>query len=321
MAQYSTNLSIAVSRPHPVLLHDPLKVRMSMSHLGVEIPHDNNEIISWYIFCLFLHLAVEVIFAIVAAVIGRCIALDDGDVGVPSPQSQTNQSVADRLPLHHTSLQALFQDEGYSLVVPIFLQENRMVSLVLVFNLPVPVHLHSLTSKICRLYLLISLFTCVSFPVSHIVLTFQNPILVLVFALGPPVAHLSSSSWWESEGVVLVSPGVDRAGMVVFIAVSVRLRFLPVGVVSPELNTQTLMFLFGIILGITTTHTRVTSRIPYCNSLLFGLPQSTINRLQMMQNKAAHVITRTKKNDHITPVLQSLHWLTTTVYTVQPLVI
>jgi hypothetical protein len=29
----------------------------------------------------------------------------------------------------------------------------------------------------------------------------------------------------------------------------------------------------------------------------------------MMQNKAARVITKTKKKDHITPVLKALHWL------------
>ena len=46
-----------------------------------------------------------------------------------------------------------------------------------------------------------------------------------------------------------------------------------------------------------------------CNSLLYGLPQHLISRLQSIQNTAARVVTRTGKFDHITPVLKQLHWL------------
>ena len=34
-----------------------------------------------------------------------------------------------------------------------------------------------------------------------------------------------------------------------------------------------------------------------------------LQRLQRAQNTAARIVTRTKKLDHITPVLQQLHWL------------
>ena len=33
------------------------------------------------------------------------------------------------------------------------------------------------------------------------------------------------------------------------------------------------------------------------------------NRLQKVQNQAARIVTLTKKRDHISPVLESLHWL------------
>ena len=53
----------------------------------------------------------------------------------------------------------------------------------------------------------------------------------------------------------------------------------------------------------------MTSRLDYCNALLGGCPASLINRLQIVQNAAARVLTRTRKYDHITPILSSLHWL------------
>ena len=56
-------------------------------------------------------------------------------------------------------------------------------------------------------------------------------------------------------------------------------------------------------------HSLVISRLDYGNVLLYGLPQTQLSRLQRIQNKAARVITRTPRRDHITPVLYDLHWL------------
>ena len=53
----------------------------------------------------------------------------------------------------------------------------------------------------------------------------------------------------------------------------------------------------------------ITSRIDYCNSLLIGANAKCINRLQAIQNKAARLITKSRKYDHITPILRDLHWL------------
>ena len=54
----------------------------------------------------------------------------------------------------------------------------------------------------------------------------------------------------------------------------------------------------------------VISRLDHCNSLLYGLPQKDINKLQRVQNMAARLISLTKKRDHITPILRDqLHWL------------
>lgn len=56
-------------------------------------------------------------------------------------------------------------------------------------------------------------------------------------------------------------------------------------------------------------HAFITSRLDYCNSLYVGLDKRSLRRLQLVQNAAARLLTSTKKRDHITPVLASLHWL------------
>ena len=53
----------------------------------------------------------------------------------------------------------------------------------------------------------------------------------------------------------------------------------------------------------------VSSKLDHCNSLLYGLPAYQLAKLQVLQNTAARVVSLTRKYDHITPVLQSLHWL------------
>ncbi len=56
-------------------------------------------------------------------------------------------------------------------------------------------------------------------------------------------------------------------------------------------------------------HAFMTSRLDYCNALLGGCSACLINKLQMVQNAAARVLTRTKKYEHISPVMSTLHWL------------
>ena len=53
----------------------------------------------------------------------------------------------------------------------------------------------------------------------------------------------------------------------------------------------------------------VMTRLDYCNALLLGQSRSALHGLQVAQNSAARVITRTSRRQHITPVLKDLHWL------------
>lgn len=64
-----------------------------------------------------------------------------------------------------------------------------------------------------------------------------------------------------------------------------------------QANTETLM------------NTFITCRIDYCNALLSGLPKKNTAQLQLLQNSAARVWTRTRKRAHSTPILKSLHYL------------
>ena len=59
----------------------------------------------------------------------------------------------------------------------------------------------------------------------------------------------------------------------------------------------------------TLIHAFVTSHLDYCNSLLAGIPQYQLQRLQKVLNAAARLIYQSPRHSHITPILISLHRL------------
>ena len=56
-------------------------------------------------------------------------------------------------------------------------------------------------------------------------------------------------------------------------------------------------------------HAFISSRLDYCNALLYGLPDTLQGKVQRVLHIAARVVTQTPPRDHITPVLKDLHWL------------
>ena len=53
----------------------------------------------------------------------------------------------------------------------------------------------------------------------------------------------------------------------------------------------------------------MTSRLEYCNSLLYGINGYLVSQLLRCQNDAALIVSLRRIYDHIAPVLKDLHWL------------
>ena len=50
-------------------------------------------------------------------------------------------------------------------------------------------------------------------------------------------------------------------------------------------------------------------RLDYCNSLLYGAPSMSLDRLQRSQDMLARVVTQSSSRTSARPLSQSLHWL------------
>ena len=53
----------------------------------------------------------------------------------------------------------------------------------------------------------------------------------------------------------------------------------------------------------------VASKLDYCNSILYNIPNRKINKVQSVQNCLARVVTHSSRFCKVTSLLKSLHWL------------
>ena len=60
---------------------------------------------------------------------------------------------------------------------------------------------------------------------------------------------------------------------------------------------------------ITLVHAFVTSRLDFCNSIFYSLPDSLVTRVQTVQNATAKCLTGARKYDSATVARKALHWL------------
>ena len=136
-----------------------------------------------------------------------------------------------------------------------------------------------------------------------------------VLLLGPKVQrnrlHLDSLMVGDSEICVPITGSIRNLGAyfdsdlsmnahVTKVCQAIHLHLRNIGKVRKYLDFDTTTIL---------VHSLVTSRLDYCNSLRLGVPKQTLNRLQMVQNHAARLITLSKRRNHVQPILKSLHWL------------
>ena len=59
----------------------------------------------------------------------------------------------------------------------------------------------------------------------------------------------------------------------------------------------------------TLVHAFISSRLDYCNSIMFETTNLVMRKLQAIQNAVARLVTGLSRHKHISAALMDLHWL------------
>jgi hypothetical protein len=74
-------------------------------------------------------------------------------------------------------------------------------------------------------------------------------------------------------------------------------------------NIRSIRNLLTDVAAATLIHSLVSTKLDYCNSLLYGLPKYKIKKMQRIQNVAARILTKSNNDCNIKAILKDLHWL------------
>ena len=96
---------------------------------------------------------------------------------------------------------------------------------------------------------------------------------------------------------------MDSSKWIFILIASVRLHFIT------YITSEGLENFLTLNAQISWLNAFVTSRLDFCNSLLYGLPNNQLRKLQRVQNATARLICNVGRFDYITPSLYRLHWL------------
>ena len=76
--------------------------------------------------------------------------------------------------------------------------------------------------------------------------------------------------------------------------------------VIPYIHSQVLVSRINVSMLV---HAFITSRVDYCNSLLYGLPNYQLHKLQRVLNVSARLVCNVPRLCHIFAILRGLHWI------------
>ena len=119
-----------------------------------------------------------------------------------------------------------------------------------------------------------------------------NSLRVGTATITPVSSARNSGSWFDSKRTLAIhiSKTCNSAFCYLFNLRRIR-KYLS------KNNTKTLV------------HAFISRRIDYCNSLLYGLPEYQLKKLQRVQNVCARLRCNEIKYCHLTPSLVDVHWL------------
>ena len=130
------------------------------------------------------------------------------------------------------------------------------------------------------------------------------------FIFIPNTVHRSLLSHFISVQIWSSPPNMSET-LVLFLTVLFlwNLRLSP-SVSQLSIKCRTLLSLGSIYLPRPLSSlTFVSSKLDFCNSLLYGILKRLPRKLRSVQNPAARLVTSSSKVDHVIPFLMQLHWL------------